>query len=188
VTLAQRIKTNSAGLERLRAARAAELLRDGHGPADAMWRVMTDPALGYSKWRNRARPRKRDRALAAMLDRLMRRAAPELVADARAAAVAVLSSGAVAAASSILRAADGELDPEAPASERTRLKAAELVLESLGVLDRRSGSVAVAIAGGAAGEDASHLDAIREAERILSSEEFTVRDALDPPDLGAGSV
>lgn len=180
----RRIRAGAIAVDRMRVVRAGELLADGRSPADVMWAIMTDPKIGYARWRKRPRPRpSRERALELRLVRLLERTQHDVVTGAAAAARAILSSGAIAAATSLVRAAEGEVDPNSR-SARVRLAASTAVLEGIGVIDRRGVNVAIAGASAGGTDEDRHLEALREADRLLTTEDFSVGDS-EPPDSGA---
>lgn len=179
-----RIRANSNAVDRMRVVRAGQLLADGRSPAEVMWAIMNDPLIGYQRWKKKARPRpKRDRALELRLVRLLERTQHDVISGAAAAARAILSTGAIAAATSLVRAAEGEVDPNSR-SARVRLAASTAVLEGIGVIDRRGVNVAIAGAQAGGSDEDRHLEALREADRLLTTEDFEVGES-EPPDTGA---
>jgi hypothetical protein len=186
-------KTRVGFFDRRRALMAAEFLKDGVEPADAMWRVMMDDRFGYRRWRGSGRPRPAsDRALEERLWRLLKRVHGDVLEEGRAIARTILGGAATAAATTVARAAAGEVDVRNTRAGRLSLQASEFLLEGIGAVASR-GATAVAIAqaqaGGAAGGKLTdaHRAALLEADKIIETRALAVRDsppdALPPPDV-----
>ena len=163
-------------LDRLRALRVGELMRDGYGPPEAMWVVMTDPKLGYRKWRGHDGPRKPcDRSLTRRLYRLLKRGAPDLVEEARDAARVILSAGAIQAASRLVLIAEGDHDRRIPAA-RLQAIASTKILEAIGVLGPELAKPDREQAGSGTDPD-QHRLALEEAAQLIEGTDFVVTTA-----------
>jgi len=126
--------------DKLRVDEYFRLIDEGADPRAAGWRVLCDPTIGIGRWRGKPdAERTNDIALQRKMASLLSRAAPELVAQAKAATQARFSRLSEKAAMVIDETMSGDF--EDPARARVQLDAAKTVTEGVGVGGPRGGSV-----------------------------------------------
>ena len=128
-------------MDRLRVREFVKLVRQGESEIDAFWKVASHEGFGFSRLRGKAE-RPAEIKLMRKLASLLRRAAPELLEDARDLATVRLSGLSEPAVQAVGEIVTGDFTDGS--SARARLDAARVVLGSLGVRDQAAQAAAQA--------------------------------------------
>lgn len=131
----------ATNMDRIRVREFVKLVRQGESEIDAFWHVASHQHYGFSRLRGKAE-RPAEIKLYRKLASLLRRAAPELLEDARDLATVRLSGLSDPAVQAVGEVVTGDFTDGS--SARARLDAARVILGSLGVKDQAAAAAAQA--------------------------------------------
>jgi hypothetical protein len=137
-----RLSRRPTTMDRVRVRALVRRLEEGEDEVEAFWKVASDPAIGFSRFRGGAE-RPAELVLRRKLAALLERTAPALLAAAKDVAVSRLASMADSAVAAVDEVVTGQFADGSHA--RARLDGARIVLAALGIRDQGGASVSATV-------------------------------------------